>query len=148
MHGEPFFYVNQEIDHGLVQALENDLAPWLEAHAPVSADYQRRMDADPLLPRFTVVFDREGYSPDLFVELQKRRIAVLSYHRYPGEDWRGEGFEEQTETLANGGKVEMKRAEGGAPLPKKTWIFEGGEVGGKGGEGLFYIEGLRPGCPG
>src|SRR5258706_1382005 len=124
MHGEAFFYVNQEIDHGLVQALENDLAPWLEAHAPVSADYQRRMDADPLLPRFTVVFDREGYSPDLFVELQKRRIAVLSYHRYPGEDWREEEFEEQSVTLANGETLKLKLAERGTRLPNKLWIRE------------------------
>src|SRR5258706_14453020 len=134
MHGEAFFYVNQEIDHGLVQALENDLAPWLEAHAPVSADYQRRMDADPLLPRFTVVFDREGYSPDLFVELQKRRIAVLSYHRYPGEDWREGEFEEQSVTLANGETGKLKKAQGGTGLANKQWIREGREWGGKSGQ--------------
>ncbi len=124
MHGEPFFYINKEIDHGLVQALEKDLMPWVEAHAPISAEYQRRMDADPSLPRFTVVFDREGYSPDLFVQLQKRRIAVLSYHRYPGEDWRVEEFEEQTVSLGNGETVKVKLAERGTQLPNKLWIRE------------------------
>jgi hypothetical protein len=143
MHGEPFFYVNQEIDHGLVQALENDLAPWLEAHAPVSADYQRRMDADPLLPRFTVVFDREGYSPDLFVELQKRRIAVLSYHRYPGEDWREEEFEEQSVTLANGETVKLKLAERGTRLPNKLWIREVRKLAENGGQVSLISTHLR-----
>jgi hypothetical protein len=84
LDGQPFFYVNQQIDHGLVQALRNDVAPWLEANAPISPEHRQRMDADPLTPRFTVVFDREAYSPDLFEELQQRRIAVLSYRYVPG----------------------------------------------------------------
>jgi len=36
--------------------------------------------ATPLLPRFTLVFDREGYSPELFARLwTEHRIAILSY---------------------------------------------------------------------
>src|SRR5260370_23595025 len=31
LDGQPFFYINQEIDHGLVQALRNDIVPWVEA---------------------------------------------------------------------------------------------------------------------
>jgi hypothetical protein len=30
LDGQPFFYINQEIDHGLVQALRNEVVPWLE----------------------------------------------------------------------------------------------------------------------
>jgi hypothetical protein len=29
------------------------------------------------VPRSTAIFDREGYSPDLFLELQKERIAAF-----------------------------------------------------------------------
>jgi hypothetical protein len=82
------------------------------------------MDSDPLIPRFTVVFDREGYSPDLFEALEPRRIAVLSYHRYPGEDWLATEFQAQTVTLANGEIVEMQLAERGTRLPKGLWIRE------------------------
>jgi hypothetical protein len=124
LDGQPFFYINQEIDHGLVQALREDVVPWVEAHAPVSTEHQQRMDSDPLTPRFTIVFDREGYSPDLFEELQQRRIAVLSYHRYPGEDWGADEFQTQTVTLANGEVVQMKLAERGTCLPKGLWIRE------------------------
>ena len=92
LDGQPFFYINKEVDHGLVAALRNDLVPWLEAHAPVSEEHQCRMDADPQTPRFTLIFDREGYSPALFLELQKRRIAALTYHRYPKEDRPLEGI--------------------------------------------------------
>lgn len=124
LDGQPFFYVNQEIDHGLVQALENDIVPWLETHAPISPEHQQRMDHDALMPRFTVVFDREGYSPDLFEALQKRRIAVLSYHRYPGENWEAREFEPKVVTLANGESVQMNLAERGTQLPKGLWIRE------------------------
>jgi hypothetical protein len=122
--GQPFFYVNQEIDHGLVQALREYMAPWVEANAPTTPEHQQRMDSDPRIPRFTVVFDREGYSPDLFEELQQRRIAVLSYHRYPGEDWREDEFQTQEVTLASGETVQMSLAERGTRLPKGLWIRE------------------------
>jgi hypothetical protein len=122
--GQPFFYINKEIDHGLVQALREDVIPWVEANAPISAEHQRKMDADPLQPRFTVVFDREGYSPDLFEELQQRRIAVLSYHRYPRGDWEAQEFQEQTVELVNGERVKMKLAERETKLPKGLAIRE------------------------
>ena len=79
LDGQPFFYINKEVDHGLVQALRDDVLPWLKANAPISKDQQRRLAADPRLPRFTLIFDREGYSPDLFAKLHKERIAALSY---------------------------------------------------------------------
>jgi len=124
LDGQPFFYINQEIDHGLVQALGEEIVPWLETHAPIRPEHQQRMDQDALVPRFTVVFDREGYSPNLFEALQERRIAVLSYHRYPDEDWKASEFHSQEVTLANGETVEMSLAERGTRLPKGLWIRE------------------------
>ena len=82
------------------------------------------MEADPRVPRFTVIFDREGYSPDLFQKLQEKRIAVLTYHRYPGEDWPLQEFRQQTVTLANGEMVEMKLAERGTRLRNGLWVRE------------------------
>lgn len=111
LDGQPFFYVNKEVDHGLVQALRADILPWLRIHAPVSAEHQARMDADERVPRFTVIFDREGYSPDLFLELQKERIAALTYHRYPKEEWPLGEFQAQTVRLWHGETVPMKLAE-------------------------------------
>ncbi len=97
--------------------------PWLEAHAPVSEEHQRRMAADPRLPRFTLIFDREGYSPELFLELQKNRIAALTYHRYPEEDWPLEEFQEQAVKLANGATVRVKLAERGTKVGKRPWLW-------------------------
>lgn len=111
MDGQPFFYSNQPVDHGLVAALREDLAPWLEANVPVSPEHQQRMEADPQVPRFTVIFDREGYSPELFEQLWERRIAVINYHRYPKPDWPEEEFGEETVDLVGGVSVKLQLAE-------------------------------------
>ena len=127
LDGQPFFYVNKEVDHGLVQAMRGDVLPWLEANLTLSAEHQQRMAADPRVPRFTVIFDREGYSPDLFLELQQQRIAALTYHRYPeGEDWRAEQFQEQAVKLMSGETVRMKLAERGTHVGKRPglWVRE------------------------
>lgn len=123
LDGQPFFYVNKEVDHGLVQALREDILPWLRVHAPVSAEHQARMDADPRVPRFTMIFDREGYSPDLFLELQKERIAALTYHRYPKEDWPLAGFQAQTVRLWNGETVQMNLAEREVHVGKRPGLM-------------------------
>jgi hypothetical protein len=55
--------------------LRADLVPFLETHAPVSEELKQRMQEDPLQHRFTLVFDREAYSPDFFREMKDKRIA-------------------------------------------------------------------------
>ena len=127
LDGQPFCYFNQSVDHGLVQAMRGDVLPWLEANVPVTDEHRQRMAADPRVPRFTVIFDREGYSPDLFRELQPQRIAALTYHRYPdGEDWREEEFQEQAVELVSGETVRMKLAERGTHVGKRPglWVRE------------------------
>jgi hypothetical protein len=99
------------VDHGLVAALREDLVPWLEANVQMNAEHRQRVEADPQVPRFTVIFDREGYSPELFEELWERRIAVINYHRYPKEDWPEEEFREETVELVSGVSVKLRRAE-------------------------------------
>jgi hypothetical protein len=119
MDGQPFLYINQPVDHGLTAALREDLVPWLETNVQMSAEHQQRVDADPEVPRFTVIFDREGYSPELFEELWERRIAVISYHRYPKEDWLEEEFREETVELVGGVSVTLMLAERKSLLGRK-----------------------------
>src|SRR5262249_9135774 len=102
MNGQPFCYINQAVDHGLVAALRMSLVPWVEENLVVSAEHRQRMEADPQVPLCTMVFDREGYSPDLFGELWEKRIAVITYHRYPKEEWPVEEFREERVELAGG----------------------------------------------
>ena len=90
------------MDHGLTAALREDLVPWLEANVQMSPEHRRRVEVDPQVPRFTVIFDREGYSPELFGELWERRIAVITCHRYPKENRLEEEFREETVELVGG----------------------------------------------
>lgn len=123
LDGQPFFYVNREVDHGLVRELREELVPWLEAHVPISEEHQRRMDADPWVPRFTIIHDREGYSPNLMLALKKRRIAVLTYHRYPDSDWGLEEFQEQEVKLVSGETVKMTLAERGTRVGSRPGVL-------------------------
>lgn len=124
MDGQPFFFINKEVDPGLLATLRSDLVPWLETHAPVAAELQARLQTDPLQHRFTLVFDREGYSPEFFSEMKQRRIAILSYHKFPGQDWPAEEFSTCRVPLAGGEVVPMKLAERGSRLANGLWVRE------------------------
>lgn len=124
MDGQPFLFVNKEVDPGLLTTLRSDLVPWLKTNAPASAELQQRMRADPRQHWFTLVFDREAYSPDFFGDMQQERIAILSYHKYPGENWAVEEFTECSVRLASGEEVTMKLAERGTMLSNRLWVRE------------------------
>jgi hypothetical protein len=60
---------------------------------------------------FTLIFDREGYSPDFFKEMEIKRIAIVSYHKFAGVDWSAEEFQACEVKLAGGETVAMALAE-------------------------------------
>jgi hypothetical protein len=124
MDGQPFLFINKEVDPGLLATLRKDLVPWLETHAPASEPLSQRMQDDPRQHRFTLVFDREGYSPDFFAEMKQSRIAILTYHKYPGENWPVEEFTDCSVRLAGGEVVTMKLAERGSRLSNQLWVRE------------------------
>jgi len=120
--GEPFFVVTQPIHAGLIAALRQQVIPRLLAEAPqVGAD---KLKTDPQAMRFTVIFDREGFSPKFFSELTQQRIGLLSYHKYPAENWPVEEFRVQSVRLATGEMVERELAERGTQLSNGLWMRE------------------------
>ncbi|MCP4409647.1 MAG: helix-turn-helix domain-containing protein, partial [Gammaproteobacteria bacterium] len=123
LDGQPFFLVNQAVDPGLIKVLENEIVPRLEREVPNQPTIDE-LEADPLAHRFTLVFDREGYSPAFFLKMWEKRIACLTYHKFPGEDWPEEEFTLQRVRLALGGQVEMELAERRVLLGKKLWARE------------------------
>lgn len=124
MDGQPFVFVNKEVDPGLLATLRSDLVPWLESNVPVSDELRRRMRDNPRQHRFTLVFDREAYSPDFFAAMKRPRIAILSYHKYPGENWAEEEFTACRVALPGGEAVTMKLAERGSKLSNGLWVRE------------------------
>ena len=124
MDGQPFLYVNKEVDPGLIATLKQDVIPWLEASVPKTAEQERLLADDPRAHWFTVVFDREGYSPELFEAMRQKRIAILSYHKFPEDDWGPGEFTTHSVRLAAGEVVTMQLAERGTHLAKKLWLRE------------------------
>jgi hypothetical protein len=124
LDGQPFFCVTQPIDPGLQKTLEADIIPRLLQDVPAQPSASE-LEADPLRHRFTLVFDREGYSPDLFARLENQhRIAILTYHKHPGEDWDQSEFSDTQVTLVNGEQVSLALAERGTRLSNGHWLRE------------------------
>jgi hypothetical protein len=123
MDGQPFFMVNKAVDPGLLTVLEDEIVPRLEREVPHQASLFDLAEMK-FQPRFTLVFDREGYSPDLMIRMWEKRIACLTYHKYPKDDWPESEFNKQKVSLVSGHCAEMKLAERGTLLSDKLWVRE------------------------
>ena len=123
MDGRPFFMVTQDVDQGLAQTLEQNLLPQLLADVPHQPTEQQ-LQQNPLWHRFVIVFDREGFVLDLFKRLEEKRIAVITYAKFPGEDWPVEEFTDREVVLVNGDKAILSMAERGTCLANDHWVRE------------------------
>ena len=123
MDGQPFFVVTYPADPGLLNVLEHNIVPRLRAEAP-GQPTEQQLEADSLLSRFSIVFDREGYSPKFFARMKEQRIAVLTYHKYPGEAWPEQEFRTHSVSLVNGEQVKLQLAERGVRLSNDLWVRE------------------------
>ena len=119
MDGQPFFMVSQPVDPGLIKTIENEIVPVLENTVP-NQPSEKILKENPKMSRFTIVFDREGYSPDFIMRLWKKRIAIKTYAKYPGEDWPVAEFTEYRAKLPGGEETTLNLAERGLKLISKT----------------------------
>lgn len=115
MNGNPFFYINKAVDPGMLQVLENEIIPRLEQDVP-NQPTSEELEANLFLPRFTVVFDREGYSPAFIARMWEKRIAVTTYIKNPDEDWPKEEFFLYSTKLSSGESIDLMLAERGTLL--------------------------------
>ena len=123
MDGQPFLVVNQVVDPGLIQVIEQEIVPRLDQRLPAQVQYQPSQD-DLRRHRFTLVFDREGYSPDFLQRMKGKRIACLTYHKFPGEPWPEGEFSATRVHLPSGEVVTMDLAERGTRLSNGLWVRE------------------------
>lgn len=121
--GQPFFKLNKAVDPGMIQVLKTEIIPKLKLVIP-NQPSEKLLEDNPYRHKFTLVFDREGYSPDLFLELKKDRIACLSYHKHPGEDWPEVEFVERQVEILERGPALIKLAERGTRLSNGLWLRE------------------------
>jgi hypothetical protein len=123
MDGQPFMVVNKAVDPGMIKVIENDILPELAARIPAQAE-RTAASTKPFPHKFTLVFDREGYSPEFMARMKAKQVAVLTYHKYPGDDWSETEFSEHTLTLPTGETAQVKLAERGICLSNKLWVRE------------------------
>jgi hypothetical protein len=123
MDGQPFFAVTQPADPGLLKVLEEQIVPRLLAEVPRQPSAEA-LAANRSLARFTMIFDRAGYSPEFFARQWKQRIAVITYHKFPEEPWALHEFSRQKVRLVNGEEVELELAERGVCLRNGLWVRE------------------------
>jgi len=122
--GRPFFVVSTPLTGGLLKMLREEIVPRLLKEVPGQPS-QTELDANPYLARFTLIFDREGYSPDFFREMWERhRIACQTYHKFPKEDWPKTEFRKCCLRGPYGNRVEANLAERGVKLSNGFWMRE------------------------
>jgi len=93
--GMPYFVVTGEVNEKLQEMLQTKIVKELKENISISVS-EADLAADPDLPIFTLVFDREGYSPEYFGELWKERIAVITYRKRVKDLWAETDFTTQT----------------------------------------------------
>jgi hypothetical protein len=123
LDGQPFFVVNQVVDPGMIKVIETDILPRLEKDIPNQPSAVALLE-NRLLHRFTLVFDREGYSPAFFARLKTKRVACMTYHKYPGTDWPEDEFQTCVVEMEGTQQIKMRLAERGSCLSNNLWVRE------------------------
>ena len=91
--GMPLLCLHKALDPKLIKALEQDVVPHLQQLGVVPEAAPDLTKPDAGVPALTLVFDREGWSPDLFKRLAQRGIACITWHKnFKGEDWPQDDF--------------------------------------------------------
>ena len=109
--GMPYFVVTGQVNEKLGEMFSLQIIPLLLKQIALPISEQALMD-DPDLPRFTLTFDREGYSPKAFKDYwEEYRVAVLTYNKNVKDKWPESEFEEYVIIKEDGKEVKMKLAE-------------------------------------
>ena len=108
--GMPYFVVTGEVNEKLGEMLSSEIIPRLMKQVALPVSEQDLMQ-DPDLPRFTLTFDREGYSPKAFKSYwDESRVAVLTYNKNVKDKWDDSEFTEYS-IVTDGKNVKMELAE-------------------------------------
>lgn len=107
--GRTFFVVSKAVTDGLADNLLKDIVPDLLASVPQQPTTEQ-LEADPLLHRFVIVFDREGANHSLLSALWEQRIGAITYRKNVKDEWPVCEFNEQKVDVPGGGNTRMNLA--------------------------------------
>ncbi|MEO5998213.1 MAG: putative transposase [Chitinophagaceae bacterium] len=128
--GSPYLSVIGELNEHLRLVIEEQLVPRLLEDTRDMVTPQQ-LDANPLLPRFILFFDREAYDTSFFVRLWKEhRIAIVTYRKNVKDKWSEQDFKSYDTQVINN-KTTMLLCEkpvelGGHPFREVRKLSEGG----------------------
>lgn len=115
-HGNPYLYINAAVNEKLQEMLEKEIVPQIKEQVKDRTS-QEKLDREADLPIFTLVFDREAYSPKFFGKLWKDRIAVITYRKNVKNKWDEDDFRE-FEIEVDGNRTKMLLCEKGIELDR------------------------------
>jgi len=91
--GMPYFYITGQVNEKLKQALEEEIIPRLNSLQQSKEVPANNGEEDALSPFYTLVFDREAYSPVFFDKIWKQyHIAVITYRKNVKDSWDEDDF--------------------------------------------------------
>ena len=92
MDGLPYFFITGQVNEKLQQVIEEDIVPCLNEMPYIRECSSNRA---PTEPKYTLVFDREAYSPAFFQLLwDQHRVAVITYRKNVKDLWEEADFVE------------------------------------------------------
>lgn len=106
--GQPVFYVTAPANEGMLAMLDDEVLP---AIAELCSDR-------PL----TIVFDREGWSPERFQRWASKGIRVMTYRKGRYDDWAADEFQGASGRAR--GRRSLLLAERGVELLPGFWVRE------------------------
>ncbi len=110
-NSEPVFMITTEANDGMLTVIENEIIP--EVRKLVNTDR-----------RVTLVFDREGWSPNSFQNWDKNnKIDILTYRKGNYDKWPLENFIE-VEKIICGNRVKYSLGQRSIQLSNGFWVRE------------------------
>ncbi len=115
-NGNPLMFFIGDLNERLKDAIEQHIIPALIEDTKNIAPGE-----DSTQPRFTIIFDREGYEPAFFAKLwEDHRVAVITYRKNIKDKWDKTDFK-SVETQVNDAKVIMQLCEKPVQLGKASF---------------------------
>jgi len=107
LEGMPYFYVCGQVNEKLQEMITKKIIPLLLDRFHCSPEDTK----DPGQPKFTIVFDREAYSPGFFGKLwENHQVAVITYRKNVKDQWDKTVFTSHSLEI-NGVNTSMELAE-------------------------------------
>ena len=113
--GSPLMCLHQALDPQMAAMIEQEIVPELKRNGKLDNPAPDLLQNQPTAPSITLIFDREGWSSQLFEKLAKVGIAVITWTKNRcSEDWPTNTFQEMEAPIY--GPAET--------LSRKVWLAE------------------------